>query len=185
MQVQTVWESDSNSPRCPRKLKITIFWRHFLAYKSVWQLQKSSFPIKVEFGVDSPEDTINRRRSISVALPNSWPTTRYDQKRFLYTRYTLNKQWWEQVESLRCPAQFCEFRSEIFNSSFNRTFKGIECQPYCFCFVFLQVLVAFVFFGIVRSIIYLSENISYIQGRNSMRRIVHEIHRVQKSSLNS
>ena len=28
-EVQTVWESDSNSPRRPRKLKITIFWRIF------------------------------------------------------------------------------------------------------------------------------------------------------------
>ena len=77
MQVQTFREPDSTSPRYPRKPKSTKFC-DILAKKSVWQLQNSLFSIKSSSGVDSPEDT--RRRSISVALPNSSPVKRYDQK---------------------------------------------------------------------------------------------------------
>ena len=51
-------QSDSISPRYPRKLEITIFWRHFwpkIATTGMTAPKKSSFPIKGKFGVDSPE----------------------------------------------------------------------------------------------------------------------------------
>ena len=74
--------------------KLKSYWTHnhqflatFFAYKSVWQLQKSSFPINVKICVDSPED--ESRRSISVGLPNSWPITRYNETRFLYNKQVV------------------------------------------------------------------------------------------------
>ena len=65
---------------------------------------------------------------------------------------------------LRCPAQFCEFRSEKFNSSLSRTVKGIECRPYCFFFFFLSVLVAFLFFRVVVSVISLGKKTTNKRG---------------------
>ena len=118
MQVQTLWESDSISPRYPRKLQIANFWRHF------WPLCKTAPKIIVPdqgdfFGVGSPEDT--RRRSISTALPNSSTIKRCDKKkkkRFLYIKQVIKQ--WQQVALLRCPARFGEFRSDCSTSYWNR-----------------------------------------------------------------
>ena len=54
------------------------FFGDIFGLKSVWQLKKTSFPIKLKVGVDSPEDA--RRQSISVAPPSSSPISRYDPK---------------------------------------------------------------------------------------------------------
>ena len=82
--------------------------------KCARQLQKSSFPINVKIGADHPEDT--KRRSISVSLPNSSPIKKHDKKkRFLHIKQVVMK----AVALLRCPAQFCEIRSEILTSYLN------------------------------------------------------------------
>ena len=53
------------------------FFGDIFGLKSVRQLQKSSFPIKVKIGVDKCSPEATRRRSISAALPNSSPIKRY------------------------------------------------------------------------------------------------------------
>ena len=180
MQVQTVLRIRLELAEISKKTQNYQFLATFLAYKCVWQLQKSSFPSKVKIGVDSAEDT--RRRLISVALPNSWPIMRYDQKTVpTHKQVLLIVMRTSGITTM--PRSFCEFRSEFFNSSLNRTCKGIECRP-C-CFFFWTSFGRFCFLEIVRSIMSLGKINEEIEGRNSMRRLVRELHRVQTSSLNS
>ena len=47
---------------------------------------------------------------------------------------------------LRCPAQFCEFRSEILASCSNRACEQTDSLPVTF-FSFRKVIVALVYFG--------------------------------------
>ena len=70
----------------------------------------------------------------------------------------------------------------MLTPSLNRTFNSVHCRPYCLVLFFGQVLVAVVFFRIVGSVKSLSKK---KEGRKSMRRLAHELHRVQKSSPNS
>ena len=81
------------------------------------------------------------------------------------------------------PAQFCEFRPEIFHSLVfePHVSKGLSvgCRAVFLCFV--------LFFNKFWSLLYFfgSPDRSYlsrkkVEGRNSMRRLVHELHRVQK-----
>ena len=140
MQAQADRDSDSISPKYPRKNSKLPIFGDIVSLKYVWQLQKSSFPIKVAIGVDSPEGT--RRRSISVALPNSshikiWPK---------YGSDTLNKWRCEQVALLRCPANFCEFLIVLFYLEPHMHTNG---KPTIICFLhfFRQVMVAVVFFS--------------------------------------
>ena len=53
----------------------------------------------------------------------------------------------KKMAFLRCPAQFWQFYTEFLTPYLNRTFKGIECPPYCFFCFFTVVLVDFVFFS--------------------------------------
>ena len=78
MQALTVWESDTISPTYPRKLKITIFWRHFWP-KICMTAKKMLVPNQGEnCGRQSWKH--KRRGSISVAVPNSSPVKRCDHK---------------------------------------------------------------------------------------------------------
>ena len=97
LQVQTVWEYDSISPRYSRKLKHTNFWRRFVPKV------RTTAPKIV--GIWCKVLKTQTKRSISVALPNSSPIKRHMTKN---GSCTLNKQWWEQVTLLRGPAQFWE-----------------------------------------------------------------------------
>ena len=141
------------------------FLATFLAPK-IWHLQKSSFLIKAKIDVDIPEDA--RRRSISVALPNSSPITRWPNN----DSYILNK-WWEHVASLLwCPAQIHEFRCESLTSYSNRMCKKRKTLFYLF--FFRQLKAAFVFFRIFASVIYIERKKAGIQGgRQGGRHALH------------
>ena len=89
MQVPSIRGSDSISPRYRRKpQKYEVLIRRIFLPK-FWHKIKPSFPIKVKFGVDSPEDT--RRRSISSER-HKWKRY-YDKKNVpvheTYTRYQV------------------------------------------------------------------------------------------------
>ena len=88
MQVQTVGECDSISPRYPRKLKTISFVGDIFGPKSVSQLQKMAFPMKVKIGVDSPthKETID----VSCTSPIRHPSRHTTKKRFL-PGYTLHE----------------------------------------------------------------------------------------------
>ena len=222
LQVQTVWESDSNSPRYPRKLWYTIrtevprprcfsaaafpgndgnclkntqcrvggmVWSFSLvlrvlsrftgnlgasdliSYRSPVNLIKGVVPACVpkfgstfldinitqnyqflvavfclqscvtapkivvpdkgeKIGVDSLEDT--RRRSISVALPNASPITRYGQKWLLYIKQVVMRtRGITAMPRSILRVSICKFN---LTRSLNRTFKGITMSALLFVF---------------------------------------------------
>ena len=55
-------------------------------------------------------------------------------------------------EKLRCPAQFCEFRSEILTSYLNRMCTQTESLLF-FVFFFTKIMATFVFFRVFISVI--------------------------------
>ena len=91
---------------------------------------KSSFPIKAKFGGDKVEDP--RRRSIFVSLPISPPIKRHCQNTIPYIRQVFPR----KTFFLPCPAQFCEFRSEILTSYLNHVCK--QTQSLIFFFFFFR-----------------------------------------------
>ena len=50
-------------------------------------------------------------------------------------------------EKLRCPTQFCEFRSEILTSYLNRMCTQTESLRFFFFFFLTKMMATFVFFG--------------------------------------
>ena len=89
----------------------------FFHLKSV-RLTKSLFPIKVNIGVDSPEDT--RRRSIPVALPSSSPIKRYDRKT-IPIHETSDENKWHCYDALLNFASFdLKFEPRIWTTCANK-----------------------------------------------------------------
>ena len=130
MQVQTFRDSVAISPRYPSNSKVTIFPDN--VGKSVWQLHNHRSRSRWNL-VYSPEDT--KRRSISVALPNSLPIKRYDKKKktVLYIK---------QVDAPLNFANSIWIFHLVFWSACAHKHKA--CLFYWF---FTQYMVAFVSFG--------------------------------------
>ena len=100
----TILKLGVDLPKISKKTKKYHFCWHF-GIKSEWQLQISSFPTKVKFAVSRHKETINIRCIAPIRHSSRYMTKNVS--------YTLSKCWRrEQVALLRCPAQFCEFRSE-------------------------------------------------------------------------
>jgi len=154
MQVQTAWESNSNSPRYPRKLKFTNFWRHFGL-----QICRSAPKIVVpDQGENWCRQSWRHKETIDISCAPQFVHLSRDmaKTRSLYIKQLVMR----TMVLLRCPAQFCEVRSEFFSSSLNSHVQRDWVSALFLFFIFFtfwQVLVAFVFFRGVGSVISLGK----------------------------
>ena len=174
MQVQSLTKPDSSSQIYPRKLKTSNIWRHFSL--RVWMTApKSSFPTKVKMKTQG-HDRQHLHSPIS-------PITRHDRKkRFLHTKQVV------MITSTSTWQRYCD--ATLNSASFylkcltclNRTFKGIECRPYVFSL--RSIFGRFLCFSGCW-IGHTSRGKKKLEGPTSMRRLVRELHRVQKTSPNS
>ena len=108
----------------------------------MWQLQNHRSQWKSLYS--NPEDT--RRQSTSVALPNSSPIKRWDQKTVPTHEVSSDENEWHYCDA---PLNFGTFDLKIITSFLNRMCKQTESLP---LFFFRQIMVAFVFLRIVVSV---------------------------------
>ena len=128
--------------------------------QSVWQLQNSSFPTNVKFGVrvdKSPGDA--KKPAISFALPKSSPTRRYGlKKRFLNIEPSTNSDE-NKCQYRHAPLNFANFnmifQPRVWTAYICMHTNGKSASYIPGIYFFRQVVVA-LYFGLYRS--HLSHN---------------------------
>lgn len=88
------------------------------------------------------------------------------------------------MEFLRCPAQFGEFYTEFLTPYLNCTFKEVEYLPYSFLFCF-TTFGRFCIFSGIGSVIHILKKVQRADTQHVDYLLVHELHRVKKSSPSS